>query len=276
MTFSVDAGIKESSGEALRLFEDADANASARIILLPVETVADILIIEDDPSINEVVCAHLERRGYRCRQAFSGTEGLMLLREQRPDVVITDLMLPGVPGEEIVRAIRGADSALPIIVISARITAADKISLLQAGADDYLTKPFDLDELQARIEVQRRHHAERAHAGTAASATDAGGYQRLLAFRRWELDPDGRVFRVDGEEVALTRTEFNILELLMARPQKVFTKQELFELAWGEPYSVVDSTVNVHVSNLRRKLKPTDTDGYLQTVWGMGYKLHNA
>ena len=220
------------------------------------ETVADILIIEDDPSINEVVCAHLERRGYRCRQAFSGTEGLLLLREQRPDVVITDLMLPGVPGEEIVRAIRGTDSALPIIVISARITAADKISLLQAGADDYLTKPFDLDELQARIEVQRS--------------------SQLLAFRRWELDPDGRVFRVDGEEVALTRTEFNILELLMGRPQKVFTKQELFELAWGEPYSVEDSTVNVHVSNLRRKLKPTGTDGYLQTVWGMGYKLHNA
>ena len=240
------------------------------------ETVADILIIEDDPSINEVVCAHLERRGYRCRQAFSGTEGLLLLREQRPDVVITDLMLPGVPGEEIVRAIRGADSALPIIVISAPITAADKISLLQAGADDYLTKPFDLDELQARIEVQRRHHAERARAGTAASTAKADGSSQLLAFRRWELDPDGRVFCVDGEEVAPTRTEFNILELLMGRPQKVFTKQELFELAWGEPYSVEDSTVNVHVSNLRRKLKPTGTDSYLQTVWGMGYKLHNA
>ncbi len=185
-------------------------------------------------------------------------------------------MLPGVPGEEIVRAIRGTDSALPIIVISARITAADKISLLQAGADDYLTKPFDLDELQARIEVQRRHHAERAHAGTAASTAKADGSSQLLAFRRWELDPDGRVFCVDGKEVALTRTEFNILELLMGRPQKVFTKQELFELAWGEPYSVEDSTVNVHVSNLRRKLKPTGTDGYLQTVWGMGYKLHNA
>ena len=124
--------------------------------------------------------------------------------------------------------------------------------------------------------MQRRHHAERAHAGTAACAAKADGPSQLLAFRRWELDPDGRVFCVDGEEVALTRTEFNILELLMARPQKVFTKQELFELAWGEPYSVEDSTVNVHVSNLRRKLKPTDTDGYLQTVWGMGYKLHNA
>ena len=142
--------------------------------------------------------------------------------------------------------------------------------------DSYLTKPFDLDELQARIEVQRRHHAERAHAGTAVGAAKADGSSQLLAFRRWELDPDGRVFCVDGEEVALTRTEFNILELLMGRPQKVFTKQELFELAWGEPYSVEDSTVNVHVSNLRRKLKPTGTDGYLQTVWGMGYKLHNA
>ena len=124
--------------------------------------------------------------------------------------------------------------------------------------------------------MQRRHRAERPDAGATAGAPGTARPSQLLAFRRWELDPDGRVFRVDGEEVALTRTEFNILELLMGRPQKVFTKQELFELAWGEPYSVEDSTVNVHVSNLRRKLKPTGTDSYLQTVWGMGYKLHNA
>lgn len=242
------------------------------------ERATNILIIEDDPSINEVVCAHLERRGYRCRQAFSGTEGLMLLRKERPDVVVTDLMLPGIPGEEIVRSIREADGELPIIVISARITAADKIMLLKAGADDYLTKPFDLDELHARIDVQLRHRRTRGGAGddVTTSTREAGRPRHVLAFQTWELDPDGRVFRVGGEEVALTRTEFNILELLMARPQKVFTKQELFELAWGEPYSVEDSTVNVHVSNLRRKLKPTGTDGYLQTVWGMGYKLHNS
>lgn len=110
-TFSVDAGIKESSGEALRLFEDADANASARIILLAVETVADILIIEDDPSINEVVCAPSGASRLPLPPGLLGTEGLMLLREQRPDVVITDLMLPGVPGEEIVRAIRRAPIA---------------------------------------------------------------------------------------------------------------------------------------------------------------------
>ena len=111
-------------------------------------------------------------------------------------------------------------------------------------------------------------------AGTAGPDAVAGAFpERLLHFRAWTLNQDARTLTVGGAEVALTRTEFNILELLMARPQKVFTKQELFELAWGEPYSVEDSTVNVHISNLRRKLKPTGTDGYLQTVWGLGYKL---
>ena len=120
-----------------------------------VETQLNILIIEDDPSINEVVCAHLERQGHRCTQAFSGTEGHLLLEKcaDAPfDLVITDLMLPGMTGEDIVGAIRRADATLPIIVISARITAADKIMLLNLGADDYLTKPFDLNELSARLE----------------------------------------------------------------------------------------------------------------------------
>lgn len=234
-----------------------------------------LLVVEDDAGVRNLIATTLEAHGYRHVCAGTGRAAIAAATSQAPDIVLLDLGLPDMDGVEVVRSVRSW-SQMPIIVVSARTEDADKIRALDAGADDYLTKPFDLDELQARIEVQRRHRAERANTGTGASATDAGGYQRLLAFRRWELDPDGRVFRVDGEEVALTRTEFNILELLMARPQKVFTKQELFELAWGEPYSVEDSTVNVHVSNLRRKLKPTGTDGYLQTVWGMGYKLHNA
>lgn len=273
-----------------------------------------ILVIEDDPSISEVVCAHLTRQGHCCVGAFSGTEGMLHLEHGDGsvafDLVITDLMLPGMTGEDVVGRIRAASATLPIIVISARITPADKVMLLTLGADDYLTKPFDLDELTARVNVQMRHR-RRAAGEDAAAPGPAGseGFAALgpagsegvaaragdrspatlgaaapdipvpansrlsLRFRDWELDPDGHTFAVAGEPVALTRTEFNILELLMARPQKVFTKQELFELAWGEPYSVEDSTVNVHISNLRRKLKPTGTDGYLQTVWGLGYKL---
>ena len=241
-----------------------------------------ILVIEDDPSINEVVCAHLARQGHSCIGAFSGTEGMLHLEHgdgAAPfDLVITDLMLPGMTGEDIVGRIRATSATLPVIVISARITPTDKVMLLSLGADDYLTKPFDLDELTARVNVQMRHREQRAaepigedcaRAPIPASAID----RAALRFRDWELNLDSHTFTVAGAPVALTRTEFGILKLLMKHPQKVFTKQELFELAWGEPYSVEDSTVNVHVSNLRRKLKPTDTDGYLQTVWGLGYKL---
>ena len=234
-----------------------------------------ILVVEDDPAVRNLIVAALEAHGLRHMAVETAHAAIAAASSQAPSIVLLDLGLPDMDGVKVVESVR-AWSGMPIIVVSARSEDADKIRALDAGADDYLTKPFDLDELQARIEVQRRHHAERARAGTAASTAKADGSSQLLAFRRWELDPDGRVFCVDGEEVALTRTEFNILELLMGRPQKVFTKQELFELAWGEPYSVEDSTVNVHVSNLRRKLKPTGTDSYLQTVWGMGYKLHNA
>ena len=250
----MDAGIKESSGEALRLFEDADANASARIILLAMETVADILIIEDDPSINEVVCAHLERRGYRCRQAFSGTEGLMLLREQRPDVVITDLMLPGVPGEEIVRAIRGTDSALPIIVISARITAADKISLLQAGADDYLTKPIKMKLLVSRVQAILK----RIDAGKAPAPAEEGV----------AMDRERYTVTRDGREISLPRKEFALLDLLYSSPGKLFSREEIYARIWGSEVVVGDRTIDVHIRKLRQKIG----DEKIVTVKGVGYK----
>lgn len=236
----------------------------------------DILIIEDDPSINEVVAAHLGRAGHRCAQAYSGSEGLLLFEGRAFDLVVTDLMLPGVPGEEVVASLRQLAPEVPIIVISARITPADKVTLLKLGADDYLAKPFDLDELSARIDVQMRHRARTSETpleGGGTSPARAPEEEVPLTFREWTLYPEARVFTVAGKPLSLTRTEFNILELLMGRPAKVFTKQELFELVWGEPYSVDDSTVNVHMSNLRRKLKPTGTDGYLQTVWGLGFKL---
>lgn len=234
---------------------------------------ARVLVVEDDAAINDVVTTRLSRTGHEVTQAFSGSEARLLLGEKDLafDVVVCDLMLPGVTGEELVGLIRAHDAATPIVVVSARTTPADKVGLLRLGADDYLAKPFDLDELLARVEVQLRHHAPGA---AEAHAT------QTLRWKRWELDPEARTLTVSpgdagerGGTVALTKIEFNILELLVRRPNKVFTKAELFELAWGEPFAGDESTVAVHVSNIRAKLRPSGTDDYVRTVWGMGFKL---
>ncbi len=235
-----------------------------------------VLIIEDDADINQIVATRLERDGYLCTQAFSGSEAKLLLErgleahaadktEDFPfDLIISDLMLPGTTGEELVAAIREHGADVPVIVISARTTAADKIDLLKLGADDYLTKPFDLDELVARVEVQLRHRGHVAVSGSAGST---------LRFRDWELDHEARTFTAAGAPIDLTRIEFNIVEMLMRHPSRVFTKQELFEGAWGEPYAADANTVTVHVSTIRTKLTPTGTADYIKTVWGMGFKL---
>ncbi len=245
------------------------------------EAMADIrvLIVEDDADINHIVATHLSRCGYTCTQAFSGTEAHLLLEAALTkasaghsatyNVVICDLMLPGMTGEELVALIRQNDASVPIVVTSARTAASDKIDLLKLGADDYLAKPFDLDELVARIEVQLRHRKQ-----TVARASDAvSASHRTLAFRSWELDPEARTFTAHGMEIELSRIDFNIMEVFMRHPRRVFSKQELFEQAWGEPYAADDNTVNVHVSNIRGKLKASGTEGYIKTVWGMGFKL---
>lgn len=231
---------------------------------------ARVLVVEDDADINQIVATHLSRLGYSCAQAFSGSEALLLMGEGPfPfDVVVSDLMLPGLDGGGLVAEVRARDEEVPIVMISARTDAADRIDLLRLGADDYLTKPFDLDELAVRIEVQLRHRGLRR---TAREAGDDGA--GAVRFRSWELDPASRTFRVAGAPVELTRIEFNILLALAERPQRVFSKRELFERAWGEPYAVDDNTVNVHVSNIRSKLRPTGTERYIKTVWGMGFKL---
>ncbi|MBE6468733.1 MAG: response regulator transcription factor [Coriobacteriaceae bacterium] len=230
---------------------------------------AHVLIIEDDADINEIVATRLARAGMTSTQAFSGTEARLVLDASAAgpgfSLVICDLMLPGLTGEELVSLIRARDQELPIIVISARTDASDKIDLLRLGADDYLTKPFDLDELVARIEVQLRR---RSRGGSGRPAK--GG---ALTFRSWELDPAARSFCAAGEAVELTRLEFKIVEILMGTPGRAWSKQELFERAWGEPYAADDNTLNVHISNIRTKLRASGTDGYIKTVWGMGFKL---
>lgn len=245
-----------------------------------------ILIVEDDADINTIVATRLTREGYACMQAYSGSEARLLIggtpgaTNDAPasafpfDLVICDLMLPGLTGEELTALVRERTAETPIIVISARTDTADKIDLLKLGADDYLTKPFDLDELAARVAVQLRHRGHGASLEIAREgARDMASATTPLCFRSWTLDAEARTFTAAGAPVDLTRTEFNIVEMLMRHPKRVFSKQELFEGAWGEVYAADDNTVNVHVSNIRAKLKPSGTSDYIKTVWGMGFKL---
>lgn len=226
-----------------------------------------VLIIEDDATINDVVHTYLSKKNFNCTQAFSGSEARLVLDGSSAgnffDLIITDLMLPGLSGKDIVSLVRDKQVTTPIIVISAQDTPSEKIELLGLGADDYLTKPFDLDELYARIQVQLRH----------TSARIADVTTSPLTFKDWAIDCDSRSLFVLGNPVKLTRIEFNILQTLLRYPKKVFTKQELFESAWNEECFIEEKAINVHMSNIRSKLKSSGTDTYIETVWGIGFKL---
>jgi len=219
---------------------------------------ARILIIEDDTDINNAAAEYLRRRGCACDQAFSGTEGLRLWREGGYDLLLVDLMLPGLSGDELVEEVSGRT---PIIVVSARTELSGKVALLTSGADDYLTKPYALEELWARVQVQLRH----------ASAVPA---ETSLRYRDWVLDTEAMTLTAAGQPVALTAHEFKIVELLAGRPKRVFTKQQIYEAVWQEAYAVEDKTITVHISNIRSKLKESGTDAYIQTVWGIGFKFN--
>lgn len=237
------------------------------------EGIVRILVVEDDPALSDVVCTYLGDHGYQCTPAFSGSEARLILAQDAAfDLVITDLMLPGLPGEAVVELVRSRGS-VPVIVTSARASVTDRVALLRIGADDYLTKPFDLEELLARVEVCLRR------TGAESSRVDVPANQEgVLRFGVWEANENTRMFLVDGAPLKVTRTEFDILCALMRRPSKVFSKRELFECvrhedAPGDCFD--DKTIVTHVGNIRAKLKPTGTQAYIQTVWGIGFKLDN-
>ena len=214
-----------------------------------------ILMIEDDTDINNSTAQYLRRQGCECVQAFSGTEGRLLWQAGG----MVDLMLPGLSGGELIAEIRRT-SRTPVIVLSAKTELSDKVELLGLGADDYLTKPYQLEELWARILVQLRH----------ASAVPA---ETSLRYRDWTLNLEEMTLTAAGQPVNLTAHEFKIVELLAGRPKRVFTKQQIYEAVWQEAYAVEDKTITVHISNIRAKLRPSGTDSYIQTVWGIGFKL---
>lgn len=188
----------------------------------------------------------------------------MLLSENSYAVVLLDLMLPGISGEEVLKEIRQRGKT-PVIVLTAKDTIDDKVEFLRSGADDYVTKPFDIKEVAARVEVQIR----RMGGETKDKAPKELQYQGLV------LDKEGFRVIVEGRELAkITKQEFAILELLLKHPKKVFSKEEIFEYAWDEPYMGETKTLDVHISNIRKKIKEVSEKEYIETVWGIGYRLH--
>lgn len=220
----------------------------------------DVLIIDDDVDISNMIKDALTKGGYTCMQAFSGTEGMLVIREYKFRVILLDLMLPGISGEEFISRSKEIAS-LPIIVLSAKDTIDGKVKCLELGAEDYITKPFDIKELLARVQVQIRRNAV---------ADDAG---KKVSYRELTLEVDGCTLSVENAKVSLTRQEYRIMELLMSSPKQVFSKQAIYDYAWDEIYEGEDKTVNVHISNIRKKIKEVSEKEYISTVWGIGFKM---
>ena len=214
-----------------------------------------ILIVDDDVSIGSLLQEALEGEGYTVSRAYSGTEAVLALERGRPDLVLLDLMLPGLSGEEVLPELSG----IPVIVISARADVDSKTALLLGGAADYVTKPFVLRELLARIAVRLRESAARG-----------GG---ALAFGPLRLEPDARAVRVDGAEVRLTRTEYAILKLLLANPAQVVTKSRLLDEISADTPDCTESSLKTHMSNLRKKLRDAGAGDCIESVWGIGFKM---
>ncbi|MGL5870461.1 response regulator transcription factor [Clostridium chrysemydis] len=226
------------------------------------ESKGNILIVEDDIDINGLLYKVLLKNRYDARQAFSGSEGKMCLELYDYDLVLLDLMLPGITGEEFIKEIREIKNT-PIIVVSAKNDVFDKVNVLKLGADDFITKPFNIEELLARVEVQIRR-----------SKFNNSLENEKLKFKNLEIDPSSREVRVNGELLNLTLKEFKILELLVKNPKRVFTKANLFERVWEEEFLGDDNTINVHMSNLRNKLSELDSENeYIKTIWGVGFKM---
>lgn len=223
----------------------------------------NILVVEDDQDINNLLCKILTNAGYGCRPAFSGSEAELWAGQYDYDLILLDLMLPGLTGEEFIARLR-QKKTMPIIVLSAKAALEDRVNVLRLGADDFIPKPFDNAEVLARVEAQLRRYKEFDRGGA------AGG---VLVQGDLALDTEGVSVTVGGRPVPVTAREFAILRLLMEHPKKVFTRAQLYEQVWGGEFFGDDNTVNVHISNLRSKLSKLSANEYIKTVWGIGFKL---
>lgn len=218
-----------------------------------------ILIVEDDNAINELLYDLLNEQ-YNVTQAYAGSEAKRLTETESFDLILLDLMLPGISGEAFIEAFRRT-SEVPIIVLTAKAEVDVLANVLSIGANDYVSKPFNTIEVQARVKAQLRDHKE------LSDKTEVHSRGPI------ELDEAARMVKVNGSEVTLTQKEFDMLTCFLLHPQKVFTKANLFESVWHEPYFGDDNTISVHISRLRSKLSQYNEEELIETIWGVGFKL---
>lgn len=215
-----------------------------------------IAVIDDDIYIGNLLEEVLKKENYQVIRAYSGTEAVMLLSQRKPDLILLDLMLPGLIGEEVLKQVKG----IPVIIVSAKSEVSDKVNLLQDGAVDYITKPFDVEELLARIAVQLRQNRFQ----------DAN---ERLVFADIKLETDTYELFVKENIVHLTKTEFAILKLLMQNPKQVITKSILLDKISEDTPDCMESSLKVHISNIRKKLRDAGGRDVIESVWGIGFKL---
>lgn len=213
-----------------------------------------IIIIEDDISIHNVLKELLKNEGYNISNAYSGTEALLLLEKEKYDLILLDLMIPGVCGEEIIKKV----SDTPIIVLSAKISSNDKVNCLLSGASDYITKPFDSKELFARIKVQLR---------------TKNNVPKKLTYKELELLNDKHTLLISNEKINLTKTEYAILKQLLLNPKQVIAKNKLLDLISIDTEDCDENSLRVHISNIRKKLRDYTNNEYIESIWGIGFKL---
>lgn len=215
-----------------------------------------ILIIDDDVAIGNLEQEVLEREGYLVQRAYSGTEALLLLKEKKPDLILLDLMLPGMSGEDILPQIQG----IPVIVVSAKTAVEDKVELLLGGAVDYLTKPFDMKELLARIKVRLREKSS-------LRLSPVYTYEELT------IDTASHSVCVAEKQINLTRTEYAILKLLMQNPEQVIAKSVLLDCISMDTPDCTENSLKTHISHLRSQLREASGKDYVESVWGIGFRL---
>ncbi len=215
-----------------------------------------ILIVEDDIDIHKLIKNILIENNYKVIEAFSGTEALMLLEKEKVDLILLDLMLPGLNGEKIIKQVNG----IPIIVVSAKVSQEDKVNSLLAGANDYITKPFNSEELLARILVQLRLNNDI-------------NKNKSLKYKDIFLKDDGHTLYVKEKKVYLTKTEYAILKQLIINQNQILTKSKLLDLISYETLDCDENSLKVHISNIRKKIKAITPEEYIESIWGIGYKI---